>query len=273
MGLGFKSGQLPNQRYGNTNAPISHMDYKPRTNRLDYQYLKLSMPMIILSLTHAKKAKIALVAAISCGSLLCSFAETQPSRLSFPTTCTIDESPAVPQAFSKAEAATAERPAEQDPGGNWGAVTNGVQMSLRAPTNCFTPGTPVPLVAYFRNLGPATNSFPTGSGENYHFEFRVLRDGVLLQPRVPRFVPHDSGSGTSGMVLPGTQIRIDTRLDQIFDLRVPGVYQVTASRRVPSRGSDGAVAIHSGIAVFRVTPQAEQGPANKETNTVSQPTR
>jgi hypothetical protein len=55
------------------------------------------------------------------------------------------------------------RPADQDPGGHWGPVVNGFQLSIRAETNVVFEGGPIVVDAIFRNV--TTNTMKRIAGQ------------------------------------------------------------------------------------------------------------
>ena len=112
-------------------------------------------------------------------------------------------------------------PATEDPQGNWGEITNGLQMSIRFYQNNFTNGQPVAAVILWRNVGPTPQYFDFAAGvEYYPFDLFVHCNGAVLKPLTPRFDPkwreHSHGGSNADAVEPGTQVRAEQRLDTIF---------------------------------------------------------
>jgi hypothetical protein len=144
-------------------------------------------------------------------------------------------------------------PAEQDPEGNWGAVTNGLQMSVRLYQRQFTNGQPVRVTILWRNVGSTPNWFTSATWENYTFDLSLFRDGMEIKPVMPRLnqeASHD-GSVGGGLVEPHTQWRFGLRLDKIFDLSKPGAYQLRAEREAHGEGRS-VFKLRSGTARFQV---------------------
>ncbi len=149
-------------------------------------------------------------------------------------------------------------PPEKDPGGNWGPLTNGIQMSARLYITNFAVGDPVPAVILWRNAGGKTMDFSLDSRENYRFDLYLRRNGKVLEPRIPRFRPGGYGSMSDGEIEPGTQFKETERLDEIFDLSVPGVYNLEA----------GSFGTRSGTARFVIYPKSEKKSSGSQTNSV-----
>jgi hypothetical protein len=142
-------------------------------------------------------------------------------------------------------------PAVEDSGGNWGSLTNGIQISIRFYQIDFTNGEPVPAVVLWRNAGRTVQNLDIAAGvEHYPFDLVVRRDGALQKPVIPRIDPDwrerlMGGPGPSS-IQPSNQVRFVLRLDKIFNLEKPGDYEIKAGR-------DKA---WSGTAKFRILPQA-----------------
>ena len=85
-------------------------------------------------------------------------------------------------------------PSEDDPGGNWGSPTNGVQMSVRLYQTNFTTGDAVSAVVLLRNVGQTPFEDGGGSGVNYPYFLSLSRDGEKLELSVPPFGPDHDGS-------------------------------------------------------------------------------
>jgi hypothetical protein len=144
-------------------------------------------------------------------------------------------------------------PAEQFPEGQWGVPTNGIQMSIRVcSTNLtirtnLTIGQPVCAAILIRNTGGEPVRFGWASWINYPFFFSVTRNGRYISPEVPPIRPGPrDGSMGGDQIPPGSQHREILRLDKIYDLSLPGDYEVSAELR---RGSWSA---RSGTAKFRL---------------------
>jgi len=143
-------------------------------------------------------------------------------------------------------------PAAEDHKGNWGQITNALQMSIRFYQNNYTNGQPVSAVILWRNIGGMRQPFDPGWGiEKYSFDVLIRYGGKDLKPLVPRIDPNykpEFGGGPGLIFLePNTQIRVEQRLDTIFDLSKPGAYEITAQRG----------GVRSGVATFYIYPRTE----------------
>jgi hypothetical protein len=150
-------------------------------------------------------------------------------------------------------------PSADDPQGNWGAITNGIQLSIRFYQTNFTNGGPVFAVILWRNAGETSHGLDIARAvERYPFDLSLSHDGKPEKALVSRFDPdwrdHSFGGPSARPIKPQTQIRFVLELDKIFDLREPGLYEITAER-------DKA---RSGVAAFRMFPGS-----GVQTNTVT----
>lgn len=149
---------------------------------------------------------------------------------------------------SKGKFALEFLPAENDPGGNWGQATNGVQISVRFYQTNFILGHPVEAVVLIRNVGEAPLNFMWAAWVHYSCNLTMRLDGETLLPRIPRVEPdvakHDGSAGTD-LVFSGTQKREVLRLDKIFDLSRAGTYEIVAERK----------GVRSGTAKFEIVPK------------------
>ena len=149
-------------------------------------------------------------------------------------------------------------PAEEDPEGNWGPSTNGMQMSARFYQTNFTVGQPVPVVILLRNVGKENVSIGSASWVNYPYFLILKHDEKEIEPLVPPVKPgtHD-GSAWSGAIKPKTQRRDVLRLDTIFDLSQLGAYELIAERGGIRNNGVRVVKAYSGVAKFWIVPKAE----------------
>jgi hypothetical protein len=150
-------------------------------------------------------------------------------------------------------------PVEKDAGGNWGKATNDLMVSVRTSGDTFTNGQPVVLVILLRNTGQEQFQIPDASWMNYLYELRLLRDGQIVEPAIPRKKPDPAdGSAWSFPIQTCSQRRDDVRLDKIFDLSRVGNYEITAERAVNVAGKQPGVTVCSGIAKFQIRAPAEE---------------
>ena len=151
------------------------------------------------------------------------------------------------------------RPTELDPAGNWGQVSEGLQLSLRLAKTNYATNEPVVATLITRNVTDADLWYLLGLPTT--LEISVLRGGEKLarkdepqgltpfQQRMRQVVrnPHQR------FIHPGTQRKEILQLSEMFDLSVPGDYSVSAKRGVPSlQDSHRGAGLVSGTAAFRV---------------------
>jgi hypothetical protein len=151
------------------------------------------------------------------------------------------------------------QPAELDPAGNWGEVCEGFQMSSRLSKTNFTTNEPVVVTTLIRNVTDLELWFTQGPpmpptltvvrGQEQLPRKEDLEDLTPVERSLRAVIrsPHFCS------VHPGTQRRETVRLDQMFDLSVPGEYTVSAKRRIPKLpGQEGYTEVVSGTARFRI---------------------
>jgi hypothetical protein len=116
------------------------------------------------------------------------------------------------------------RPVDQDPEGNWGAATNGFQLSLRLEKRKFTVGNPIVVTTLVRNISTNTQSYlgPV--------MIHVLKGGKTVQ-RISPIMEITVSPEVS--LFPQTQRKNEETLDQIFKLSEPGEYVLQAECRQP----------------------------------------
>jgi hypothetical protein len=146
-------------------------------------------------------------------------------------------------------------PAEQDPAGNWGSVTNGLQLSARFYTTNLVTGQPLTAVILVRNLGPREVTRGGGSSANYNYFLTLHRDGRLVAPLIPPLKSDHDGSAWHYDFPVGTQLRETLRLDKIFDLTQPGKYELFVEGGAFRAGSNTPIKARSGTATFRILPK------------------
>jgi len=154
-------------------------------------------------------------------------------------------------------------PAEQFPEGNWGVSTNGTRMSIRICSTTLTSktnltlGQPVYVAILVRNDGEDPVNLVRAAWFNYPFIFSMKRDGEEVSPLIPPLKPGGrDGSVGRNRIVPGTQHREVLRLDKIYDLSIPGEYEVSAEWRQRSWS------VKSGVARFTLADE-EASPGSK----------
>ncbi len=153
-------------------------------------------------------------------------------------------------------------PSVEDIGGNWGSVTNGVQLSVRLYRTNFLQGEPIFLVVLWRNVGQAPAYFTSATWENYDFDLLVRRDNQPVRVLLPRLDSSTAFDGSAGgeYVNPRTQMRFVIELDKIVDVGTPGTYSVSAQREDQLGGGTNIARIVSGTARFTIAQrEAREG--------------
>lgn len=120
-------------------------------------------------------------------------------------------------------------PASEFPGGNWGSVNGGFQLSLRFETNVFAPGFPVVGIILLRNV---TNCVLT-----YHAVGIQGRGGpiqLVVTDADGKSVPLKSDeinviSVRDVRLFPGTQQKFYERIDSIYNLPTNGIINIEAA--------------------------------------------
>jgi hypothetical protein len=127
-------------------------------------------------------------------------------------------------------------PAKEYSAGNWGAVSNGIQLSLRFTNQVCRIGEPCFATVVWRN---ATNTplMWVGSSERpEHFEFSVTdENGKVIKSKSDReHSPWEPTSGSSYArgVAPGEQMKFEIDLARYFAFR-RGSYRIIAKYRCP----------------------------------------
>lgn len=165
-----------------------------------------------------------------------------------------------PEQIERAKHAKESRPAEDDPEGHWGAISEGFQLSIRFEKETFTNGEPVIVSVLLRNVSdrPLTYWVSTLGRET---EVVVAKGQQPLprkdQPKAgatfaERLSHLDVGSAWDCSSPVGTQRKFMVELNKIFDLTTNGQYIAHAERRVPKLDLTGEVKVASGNATFRI---------------------
>ena len=156
------------------------------------------------------------------------------------------------------------QPAEDDPAGNWGAVTNGLQASIRFSKKLYGTNEPVVASVISRNLSAETRYLSFAFG---------LQSAVALHDPAGRLLDRKDWESTNtfdGKVQrmaqriiwrtlePGAQIKLDVDLRQWFEIGALGDYVIHTLLPAPRlKGIRTNDTLISGDATFRVIP-AEQ---------------
>jgi hypothetical protein len=127
-------------------------------------------------------------------------------------------------------------PAEQFTEGNWGATTNGIQLSLRLEKASFTVGEPITAIMLLRNTTNNVQKYRVASvfGSDGPIDFIVADSNGALKPISVE--PKDIISSRQLALAPTTQHKYEERLDSRFNLKTPGFYTVSARFAIADRG-------------------------------------
>jgi hypothetical protein len=149
-----------------------------------------------------------------------------------------------PETLEKARHAKESQPAEEDPEGNWGQSTDGLQVSLRFNKASFAPGEPIVANVIFRNLTKHLMAAPVFIPD-YRSELVVtVENGKRLETResieekklveegkitdFQRKLRHILQNPKSWSLIPRCQYKCEVALDKLFDLSQSGRYCVYA---------------------------------------------
>jgi hypothetical protein len=163
--------------------------------------------------------------------------------------------------------------AEDDPDGNWGWASEGMQMSLRFSKNVVSSGEPVIATILIRNVSDKPGYYSLwGTSVEKDFNLTVVGESgaglaslraqsdLSIDPGKSGFKQRLSNIVNNSKAIPlppGSQNSHLIRLDELFDLRNPGKYYVTASHSIPTLDRVGWGMTASGTAILEV--QASPG--------------
>jgi hypothetical protein len=140
------------------------------------------------------------------------------------------------------------RPAALDPGGHWGNVVSGLQMSVRLDKKESPVGQPVTVTVIVRNV--TTNAIKLFSPTRASIGLVVKDSNDVEIPTPQREV---SVFGPMEVLLPGhRQIRYQFPLGGYARLTSPGTYTIQAKRRAPETAAGTASSLRSACATIRI---------------------
>lgn len=142
------------------------------------------------------------------------------------------------------------RPAKDDSAGNWGAVSNSMQVSVRFAKKSFRSGEPVVATVLVRNTGEEAVEFFTTLNPNYDFVVVLEYNGHELAPK--RNLPRAGGAGRTLTLYSKTQHKHEINLDDRFDLTAKGSYSIRIRWGGQRIGQLGWLHASSGTAVFTI---------------------
>jgi hypothetical protein len=135
-------------------------------------------------------------------------------------------------------------PATEDPNGNWGPVTNGLQLSVRFTRgDKYTVSDIMPAMAVLRNLEPSNRALLLTNSPSFFIAYTVRgKNGYLSQrkeetrPRTTDYASLPSPRyGLSNLIFDArSEKAIVIDLNRLFDLSLPGEYSVQAICRIYS---------------------------------------
>jgi hypothetical protein len=177
-----------------------------------------------------------------------------------------------PEQIEAAQSSPECRPAEDDSDGHWGALWEGIQLSIRLQKKVFTNGEPVAACVSLRNIGDRVRYFWVSTPQPERDTKVILLRGQEALPPADGPKPGQSfqqrlkyvwnGSQHQESLMPGTQRQFFRNLSEMFDLTVPGSYsahaerwEVVALERVPDRPGylrGFSTNLLSGTVVFQV---------------------
>ena len=167
-----------------------------------------------------------------------------------------------PEQIARAQQAKDSRPADQDPEGNWGPVTEGFQLSIRFQKNTFTNEEPITAGVIMRNLTDGMLTIPC----NY-YGARPDTRFVLFRGKDPVYGKYDIrpgatfaerlgasrvGTGVGWPSPPGTQRKWLIDLRRLYDLK-DGRYVIIADRDLLALDNSRGTNILSGKAEFSIS--------------------
>ncbi len=175
-------------------------------------------------------ASLSFVIVSSGGSLLAQTNEfyiTDESRFSYGDTVGFTQ-----EQIDRARQAKDSRPADKDPEGNWGAVTEGFQLSVRLPKSSFTNGEPITACVILRNVSSRRLRFGVTIPDDILTHFTLKTDHGFLVPETgiegtnfaARLSRAHAGSQAFWPSPEGTQRKFNYDLNQKFNLSSNGVY-------------------------------------------------
>ena len=170
--------------------------------------------------------------------------------------------PFSPEQIEKAKHAKDSRPAEKDPEGNWGAVAEGFQLSLRFEKESYTNGEPVTACVILRNVSDRPLVYPYEytpdereiafvlmRGQDRVYGKYDARPGASFTERLGAL---RMGHGWDRASPVGTQHKSLVNLSKIFGLATNGEYVIQAKREIPTSYLTGMTNVASGKVTFRI---------------------
>ncbi len=168
-----------------------------------------------------------------------------------------------PYDIEQAKQAKDCRPADLDPEGNWGFITEGMQLGLRFEAAIFTNGQDIRPSFYIRNVSDKLITYESDGPEDLAFGITIVRLGgeTALRSRAEETAasfnpPRERTLWVSGhpdpSLFPGTQRKHKVWLNRTYKL-VPGRYSINGTVQFfPGTNRLVKGAVTSGAALFEI---------------------
>lgn len=168
-----------------------------------------------------------------------------------------------PAKIEEAKHAKDSQPAENDPEGNWGAISNGIQASIRFEKAEFAPNEHIDAKVIIRNVGQNWRMFSTTEGlasciitKNPKNE--VLERKDLQDPKSHAgWLQRHPGGVVATHVDPGMQRKLKLNLQEFYDFSQPGKYTVRVKMKTYPEHSGDFKWVQSGTTTIIITNSAQ----------------
>ena len=164
--------------------------------------------------------------------------------------------------IQKASTAKESRPANLDPEGNWGEPSSGMQMSIRLDKSSYKVGEPVNATIIVRNLDQKPREYRVFYPDERGFGLNLFAQGrpAPVLSKIDARATNEFGKVARLPITkvghfwlsPATQQKHEVRLDRIYDLALPGSYQIMASREIDDPDTGGKSLISTKAASFEI---------------------
>jgi len=162
--------------------------------------------------------------------------------------------------IENAKNALDSRPAENDPEGHWGNVTEGFQLSIRLPKSSFTNGEIISAVVTLRNVSDKILWYPVSYGPDKETEIELVQSPSFSPqtnaPQAANFLErvkavHAGSTGYWASTV-GTQRKFEVVLNEVIDLSTNGEYIVQARRKIAKSSERAFGDVTSGKIIFHI---------------------
>ena len=155
------------------------------------------------------------------------------------------------------------RPADSDPGGHWGFVVEGCQLSLRLVRTNFFVGEPIQATILLRNVGTNTIHCDWPLDDLTAVTWLRTESNQRSQQGYPDPRP---GSRWGRAIRPRTQRQFSLGLARMLPTDLPGTFVVSVRTRVDKTSGHGWVEVSSGEATIKIEGTEVPGKAANTTN-------